>query len=40
MFKVAILDDDKTALMISSGAVEAFLKEKNVEYQLFAFQFF
>ena len=37
MFKVAILDDDKTALMISSGAVEAFLKENGIEYQLFAF---
>lgn len=37
MFKVAILDDDKTALMISSGAVEAFLKEKNIQYSLFAF---
>ena len=37
MFKVAILDDNKTALMISSGAVEAFLKEKNVQYSLFAF---
>ena len=37
MFKVAILDDDKTALMISSSAVEAFLKDKNVEYQLFSF---
>ena len=37
MLKIAILDDDKTALMISSSAVEAFLKEKNAEYQLFAF---
>ena len=37
MFKVAILDDDKTALMISSSAIEAFLKDKNIEYQLFAF---
>ena len=37
MFKVAILDDDKTALMISSSAVEAFLKEKNIEYGLFSF---
>ena len=37
MFKVAILDDDKTALMISKGAVEAFLNEKSIEYQLFAF---
>ena len=37
MFKVAILDDDKTALMISSSVVEAFLKEKNIEYQLFSF---
>ena len=37
MFKVAILDDDKTALMISKGAVEGFLKDRNIEYQLFAF---
>ena len=37
MLKIAILDDDKTALMISSSAVEAFLKEKNAEYQLFSF---
>ena len=37
MIKIAILDDDKTALMISTSAVEAFLKEKNVEYKLFSF---
>lgn len=37
MLKIAILDDDKTALMISSSAVDAFLKEKNAEYQLFSF---
>ena len=37
MLKIAILDDNKTALMISSSAVEAFLKEKNAEYQLFSF---
>ena len=37
MIKVAILDDNKTALMISAGAVEAFLKEKNAEYKLFSF---
>ena len=37
MFKVAILDDDKTALMISSSVVEGFLKEKNIEYSSFAF---
>ena len=37
MLKIAILDDDKTALMISTGAVEAFLKEKNAEYRLFSF---
>ncbi len=37
MIKVAILDDDKTALMISTSAVEAFLKEKNAEYRLFSF---
>ena len=37
MFKVAILDDDKTALMISSGAVESFLKEKNIQFNIFAF---
>jgi len=37
MCKIAILDDDKTALMISNSAIEAFLKEKNVQYELFAF---
>lgn len=37
MIKIAILDDDKVALMISSSSVEAFLKEKNIEYQLFQF---
>ena len=37
MIKIAILDDNKTALMISTSAVEAFLKEKNVEYKLFSF---
>ena len=37
MLKIAILDDDKTALMISTGAVEGFLKEKNAEYKLFSF---
>ena len=37
MFKVAIIDDDKTALMISSSAIKEFLKEKNVEYELYAF---
>ena len=37
MIKIAILDDDKTALMISTSAVEAFLKEKNAEYRLFSF---
>ncbi|MBR5997125.1 MAG: response regulator transcription factor [Bacilli bacterium] len=37
MLKIAILDDDKTALMISTSAVEAFLKEKNAEYRLFSF---
>ena len=37
MIKIAILDDDKTALMISTSAVEAFLKEKNAEYKLFSF---
>ena len=37
MFKIAILDDDRTALMISSSAVEAFWKEKSVEFQLFTF---
>ena len=37
MLKIAILDDDKTALMISSSAIEAFLKEKNIEYRLFVF---
>ena len=37
MIKIAILDDNKTALMISTSAVEAFLKEKNTEYKLFSF---
>ena len=37
MLKISILDDNKTALMISAGAVEAFLKEKSVEYKLFSF---
>lgn len=37
MLKIAILDDDKTALMISTSAVEAFLKEQNAEYRLFSF---
>ena len=37
MLKIAILDDNKTALMISTSAVEAFLKEKNAEYKLFSF---
>ncbi|HHT67010.1 MAG TPA: response regulator transcription factor [Erysipelotrichaceae bacterium] len=37
MFKVAILDDDNTALMIFTSAVEVYLKEKNIEHQLFAF---
>lgn len=37
MLKIAILDDNKTALMISTSAVEAFLKEKNIEYRLFSF---
>lgn len=34
MFKIAILDDDKTALMISSSAVDAFFKSKNVYFEL------
>ena len=37
MIKIAILDDDKTALMISTATVEAFLKEKNAEFKLFSF---
>lgn len=37
MFKFALLDDEKTALMISSSALEAFLKDKNVEYNIFSF---
>ena len=37
MFKVAILDDDKTALMISSSVIDGFLKEKNIEYSIFSF---
>lgn len=37
MFKIAIIDDDKTALMISSGAIEGFFKEKNVDFKLFSY---
>ena len=37
MFKVAIVDDDKTALMISTGAIEGFFKEKNVDYKILSY---
>ena len=37
MFKVAILDDDTTALMISTGAIEGFFKEKNLDYKILSY---
>lgn len=37
MFKVAIVDDDKTALMISSGAIEGFFRDKNIDFKLFSY---
>ena len=37
MFKVAILDDDTTALMISTGAIEGFFKEKNIDYKILSY---
>ena len=37
MFKIALLDDDKTALLISKGAIESFFQEKNIAISLDAF---
>ena len=37
MLKIALLDDDKTALLISKGAIESFFQEKNVAISLDAF---
>ena len=37
MIKIALLDDDKTALLISKGAIESFFQEKNVAISLDAF---
>ena len=37
MLKIALLDDDKTALLISKGAIENFFQEKNIAISLDAF---
>ena len=37
MLKIALLDDDKTALLISKGAIESFFHEKNIAISLDAF---
>ena len=37
MLKVAILDDDKTALIISKGAIEQFLRDNNVPFTIDVF---
>ena len=37
MLKIALLDDDKTALLISQGAIESFFQEKNIAISLDAF---
>ena len=37
MLKIALLDDDKTALLISKGAIESFFQEKNIAISLNAF---
>ena len=37
MLKIALLDDDKTALLISKGAIESFFQEKNIGISLDAF---
>ena len=37
MLKIALLDDDKTALLISKGAIESFFREKNIAISLDAF---
>lgn len=37
MFRIAIVDDDKAALSIVSGALDSFFKGKNMEYSIFSF---
>ena len=37
MLKIALIDDDKTALLISKGAIESFFQEKNIAISLDAF---
>lgn len=37
MLKIALLDDDKTALLISKGAIDSFFQEKNIAISLDAF---
>lgn len=37
MLKIALLDDDKTALLISKGAIENFFNEKNIAISLGVF---
>ena len=37
MLEIALLDDDKTALLISKGAIESFFQEKNIAISLDAF---
>ena len=37
MLKVAVVDDDKTALLISKGAIEQFLQDNNVAFSIDAF---
>lgn len=34
MFRIAIVDDDKAALSIVSGALDSFFKGKNMEYSI------
>ena len=37
MLKIAILDDDKTALLISQGVIEQFLSDKNIAFSVDSF---
>ena len=37
MINIALLDDDKTALTISKGAIEQFFQERNIEFTLAVF---
>ena len=37
MLRIALLDDDKTALLISKGAIESFFNEKNIAISLGVF---